>query len=134
MHIPHAIWANRANLGRIPKDKPLILCADRTDSAQRVAQDLQAMGLNVQGQIRGGVDAWRDAGLSLATSPQVPTDDQCIDFLFFVHDRHDGNLESAKRYLEWEQGLMAQLDDDERAVFRMPTESSTAQHTFTQQP
>lgn len=134
MHIPHAIWANRANLGRIPKDRPLILCADRADLAPRVAQDLQAMGLSVQGQMRGGVDAWRDAGLSLATSPQVPPDDQCIDFLFFVHDRHDGNLESAKRYLEWEQGLMAQLDDDERAVFRLPSEPSTAQHAFNQQP
>ena len=110
LHITHAIWANRANLGRIPKDKPLILCADRPDVAQRVAQELQAMGHSVQGQIRAGVDTWREAGLALASSPQVPTDDQCIDFLFFVHDRHDGNLESAKRYLEWEQGLMAQLD------------------------
>jgi hypothetical protein len=64
----------------------------------------------------------------------VPSDDQCIDFLFFVHDRHDGNLESAKRYLEWEQGLMAQLDDDERAVFRMPSERNVAQQTFTPKP
>jgi rhodanese-related sulfurtransferase len=134
LHITNAIWANRANLGRIPKDKPLILCADRPDVAQRVAQELQAMGHSVQGQIRSGVDTWRDAGLALASSPQVPTDDQCIDFLFFVHDRHDGNLESAKRYLEWEQGLMAQLDDEERAVFRLPPEPNTAQHAFTQQP
>ena len=65
---------------------------------------------------------------------QTPPDNQCIDFLFFVHDRHDGNLESAKRYLEWEQGLMAQLDDDERAVFRMPSERNVAQQTFTQKP
>ena len=134
LHIPNSIWANRANLDRIPRGKPLILCADRPDLAQRVAQDLQAMGLSVQGQMSGGVDAWREAGISLATSPMVPTDDQCIDFLFFVHDRHDGNLESAKRYLEWEQRLMAQLDDDERAVFRMPSVRNVAQQTFTQRP
>lgn len=134
LHITNAIWANRANLGRIPKDKPLILCADRPNVAQRVAQELQAMGHSVQGQIRAGVDTWREAGLALASSSQVPTDDQCIDFLFFVHDRHDGNLESAKRYLEWEQGLMAQLDEDERAVFRLPSEPNTAQHAFTQLP
>jgi len=134
LHIPNSIWANRANLDRIPKDKPLILCSDRTDLAQRVAQDLQAMGLSVQGQVSGGVDAWRDAGVSLETSPDVPSDAECIDFLFFVHDRHDGNLESAKRYLAWEQGLMAQLDDDERAVFRLPHETNRAQNTITQQP
>jgi len=51
-----------------------------------------------------------------------------------IHDRHDGNLESAKRYLEWEQGLMAQLDDEERAVFQLPSVPSTAQHAVTQQP
>ena len=70
----------------------------------------------------------------LASSPDVPADHQCIDFLFFVHDRHDGNLESAKRYLEWEQGLMAQLDDEERAVFQLTPKPSTAQHAVTQQP
>ena len=133
-HIKNSIWANRANLGQIPKDKPLILCADRPDVAQRVAQDLQAMGHIVQGQIRAGVNTWRDAGLALASSPDVPADHQCIDFLFFVHDRHDGNLESAKRYLEWEQGLMAQLDDEERAVFQLPSVPRTAQHAVTQQP
>ncbi len=51
-----------------------------------------------------------------------------------IHDRHDGNLESAKRHLEWEQGLMAQLDDEERAVFQLPSVPSTAQHAVTQQP
>jgi hypothetical protein len=39
--------------------------------------------------------------------------------LFFVHDRHDGNLESARRYLEWETGLIAQLDEQEHASFRL---------------
>lgn len=126
-HIPRATWASRARLHRIPKHLPLILCADRTDVAQRVAHDLRAMGLSVQGQIRGDVEAWREAGLSLETSPDEPADDECIDFLFFVHDRHDGNLESAKRYLAWEQGLMAQLDDDERAVFRLPHGFSISQ-------
>lgn len=45
------------------------------------------------------------------------TDEQCIDYLFFVHDRHDGNKEAARRYLEWETGLLAQLDEQERQEF-----------------
>jgi hypothetical protein len=51
-----------------------------------------------------------------------------------IHDRHDGNLESVKRYLEWEQGRMAQLDDDERAVFQLTPKPSTAHHAFTPKP
>jgi hypothetical protein len=51
-----------------------------------------------------------------------------------IHDRHDGNLESVKRYLEWEQGRMAQLDDEERAVFQLTPKPSTAQHAFTPKP
>jgi hypothetical protein len=39
--------------------------------------------------------------------------------LFFVHDRHDGNLDSARRYLEWETGLIAQLDPEEQQSFRL---------------
>jgi len=41
---------------------------------------------------------------------------ECIDHLFFVHDRHDGNLDAARRYLEWETGLLDQLDDQERSI------------------
>jgi hypothetical protein len=38
-----------------------------------------------------------------------------------VHDRHDGNKEAARRYLEWETGLVAQLDALELAALRLPT-------------
>lgn len=44
-------------------------------------------------------------------------DADCIDYLFFVHDRHDGNKEAAKRYLEWETNLIGQLDEQERNTF-----------------
>jgi hypothetical protein len=37
-----------------------------------------------------------------------------------VHDRHDGNLDAARRYLDWELGLIAQCSPDELAGFRIP--------------
>jgi len=52
----------------------------------------------------------------------MPPDEQCIDFLFFVHDRHQGNKEAARRYLEWETGLVAQLDASELAAFHLPAQ------------
>ena len=49
----------------------------------------------------------------------MPPDAECIDYLFFVHDRHAGNREAMKQYLAWETGLLAQLDEQDRASFRI---------------
>ncbi|MBT2303744.1 sulfurtransferase [Variovorax paradoxus] len=76
--------------------------------------------------LAGGMDAWRAAGLPIAASPDAPSDAECIDYLFFVHDRHDGNKEAARRYLAWETGLVAQLDAEEMAEFRLPVALSGA--------
>jgi len=51
-------------------------------------------------------------------TPDDPPDAECIDYLFFTHDRHSGNLAAAQAYLDWETGLVAQLDAQERAALR----------------
>ena len=53
----------------------------------------------------------------MAATPDQPADVDAIDYLFFVHDRHDGNLEAARGYLAWEIDLVAQLSAAERAAF-----------------
>ncbi|HEX7126795.1 MAG TPA: sulfurtransferase, partial [Thermodesulfobacteriota bacterium] len=59
-----------------------------------------------------------------------PDDASAIDYdyLFFVHDRHQGNLEASRRCLVWEMGLVDQMDERERAEFRLlvPTRPSPA--------
>jgi hypothetical protein len=55
----------------------------------------------------------------VAAGPESPSREEAIDFLWFVHDRHDGNLEASRAYLAWEQGLIAQLDAQERAAFTL---------------
>jgi 3-mercaptopyruvate sulfurtransferase SseA len=67
------------------------------------------MGLAVS-LLGGGLSAWLAEGLALESSPSLPPDSDCIDFLFFVHDRHDGNRAAARQYLAWEVQLVAQLD------------------------
>ena len=62
---------------------------------------------------------WTAAGLPAVSTPGTPADADCIDYLFFVHDRHDGNAEAARGYIAWEQGLLAQLDADERGVLKI---------------
>jgi hypothetical protein len=46
-------------------------------------------------------------------------DADCIDFLFFVHDRHQGDAEAARQYLAWETGLLDQLNSTRRSAARL---------------
>lgn len=61
-------------------------------------------------RVDGDEPDWRVAGITLLATPQDPSDAEAVDFLFLVHDRHDGNLDSARNYLAWELGLTALLD------------------------
>lgn len=122
LHASSAQWATRARLSQLSQsnpDKALVLFADDPVAAQYFAEDAKTHGLTVLGLVAGGLKAWRAAGLATESTTDVPTEADCIDFLFFVHDRHDGNLESARRYLEWETGLIAQLDEQERTSFQL---------------
>ncbi len=69
--------------------------------------------------LEGGLATWTNADYALEASPQVPADADRIDYLFFVHDRHAGNRAAMKQYLAWETGLMAQLDEQEKPLFKV---------------
>jgi rhodanese-related sulfurtransferase len=119
-HIPGSRWSIRPRLAAaVAGDRrPVVLIADEPAVAACAALELQSLGVMHQ-VLAGGLAAWREAGLPLQASEHMPPDRECIDFLFFVHDRHDGNKEAARQYLAWETGLVAQLDARERAEFRL---------------
>lgn len=119
-HLSGAAWAIRPRLSKLGLGgcEPVYLAGD-ADVAALAAIDLRDLGVEQIFRVTGDPADWRSAGLPVEASPDAPTQEEAIDFLWFVHDRHDGNLESARRYLTWEQGLMAQLDPDERAEFRL---------------
>ena len=94
----------------------ICLIADDDEIASLAAIDLHEMGYEDVRLVSGGLSAWKSAGLPTETGwPEVMP--QAIDFLAFVHDRHDGNLDAARRYLAWETGLVDRLDPQERATF-----------------
>jgi 3-mercaptopyruvate sulfurtransferase SseA len=74
------------------------------------------MGYDRVQLVSGGFPAWKSAGLATETGWTEPSSHP-IDFLAFVHDRHDGNLDAARQYLAWETGLVDRLDPQERATF-----------------
>ncbi|NNK78916.1 MAG: rhodanese [Litoreibacter sp.] len=55
-----------------------------------------------------------------ASKPAAPTQGQLApDIPWFAHGRHDGDHDASRLYLSWEQGLVAQLDPEERAQFHL---------------
>ncbi len=122
-HMAGAIWSIRPRLATValPSDRSdVVLVADDDAVAALAAAELLARrDVSSVSVLTGGFAAWAAAGLPCESSPDQPSDQACIDFLFFVHDRHEGNREAARRYLEWETGLIAQLDSDELAEFDM---------------
>ena len=128
-HIPQALWSIRP---RLPQDvmnetRQLVLVADDAALAAWAAASELAGLSPAPLLLEGGMAAWRAAGLPVEATPALPADADCIDYLFFVHDRHDGNKDAARRYLAWETGLVAQLDAQERSAFRLPA-ASAARH------
>lgn len=121
-HIAGARWATRAGLAECLPPKPsfVVLVADDPALAAWAVSSEWPRDRKRPLLLEGSMDAWRDAGLPEVTTPQDPPDADCIDFLFFVHDRHDGNKDAARRYLAWETGLVGQLDPDELAAFSLP--------------
>jgi rhodanese-related sulfurtransferase len=125
-HIPQARWSIRPRLADEARKetRQLVLVSDDAALAAWAAASELAGHSSAPLLLEGGMAAWRRAGLPVEATPELPADAECIDYLFFVHDRHDGNKEAARRYLAWETGLVAQLDAEERAAFRLPAASA----------
>lgn len=119
-HIVGAGWINRAELPQqaqyLDPDQPVWIFAAEASLAWAIAWDLQQdFGINAQ-VILGGIAEWQQAGWSL-TEGEL-SDEQRIDFLFWLHDRHSGNLQASRDYLAWEAGLPAAIEREALHGFR----------------
>ena len=120
-HIPGSRWSIRTRIAADAKNakQPVVLVGD-SDVARLAATELLDAGISDVRLLKGGLAAWTAASHATVATPDSPADRDCIDYLFFVHDRHAGNREAMKQYLAWETGLMAQLGEQDKAVFRLP--------------
>lgn len=119
-HIKGAAWSIRPRLASLDlgAEDDVVLCASDKAVAELAAMDLRDAGVSrIRFLTDGRVDDWRAAGLDIVATPATPADAERIDFLFFVHDRHLGNPEASRAYLNWELGLIGQLKDWELALF-----------------
>lgn len=120
-HIPRSRWSTRVRLAADAHtaEEPIVLTAADADIARLAATELLEAGFEDLRLFDGGPGAWSRAGYAIESSPAAPPDAECIDYLFFVHDRHAGNREAMRQYLAWETGLIAQLDEQDRASFKI---------------
>jgi rhodanese-related sulfurtransferase len=118
-HIEGAIWATRARLDQLGIDDPtdIVLVGQSASLVAGAMNEFRALTGKIPENVSvSGHDDWQLVGINVVETPDSPSEEDCIDYLFFVHDRHDGNLDAARRYLEWETGLLDQLDDQEKGV------------------
>src|SRR5688572_21100528 len=128
-HIPGSRWTIRTRIAADVSGAPavaVVLVADDPDIARMAAVDLREAGVTDIHLLDGGLAAWTRAGYATEGSPGTPSDPESIDYLFFVHDRHAGNREGMKQYLSWETGLLAQLDEADKAAFNIGPVPPTA--------
>ena len=121
-HVKGFIWSIRPQLKQLPaiQKASVVIVADDLAIANLAALELSEAGAT---HIQINIDKpqqWKAAGLEIIATPSLPSDQESIDYLFFVHDRHDGNRAAAMRYLEWEINLLNQIDEQERQSYRLP--------------
>lgn len=122
-HIQNAVWTIRPLLHSMSaqiKDQAILVLAEEEIIAQLATKDLVELGAK---SVSFNVDPpskWSQVKLRVRSTPEHPSDKECIDYLFFVHDRHDGNKAAARQYLAWEMNLLAQIDEQEKAAFKLP--------------
>src|SRR5690606_34221665 len=92
-HVAGARRVTRPRIGRLKLDpaRPVYLIGPHA-AAALVAGDLQGLGHGNVYVVEGGQAALAAAGATIEASPDDPPAEEAIDFLSFVHDRHDGNL------------------------------------------
>lgn len=126
-HPQGARWTIRPRLPqalhRVAPPHGVLFIASQADSAALLLHDAQAAG--IQRCAWTLWEHWQQAGLPVVHQDSTLSDADAIDYLFFVHDRHDGNLEAARQYLAWETGLIAQCSPQELGIFRLPANTST---------
>jgi ABC-type amino acid transport substrate-binding protein len=125
-HLQGAQWGIRPLLAAqvAGETRPLVLLADDPRVAQLAASELPT----AQRERARLLSDWATLDLPQVENDGALADAQCIDFLFFVHDRHAGNKEAARQYLAWETGLIAQMTAEEIASFTPLQVTAGVQH------
>jgi rhodanese-related sulfurtransferase len=121
-HIPGAWFAVRArlgdSLGKVPKAAMLVLTSPDGALARLAAAELAVSGYTELRVLAGGTDSWRAAGLPLTGGREAMADTP-NDCWRRPYDPYAGEG-ARQRYLDWETGLVGQIEREGDVGFRIP--------------
>jgi rhodanese-related sulfurtransferase len=123
-HIEGATWSIRPRLQQLGLNAENLVILITTDDgvAALAAQRLSELGITAVQQLSGDEASWQDAGLQIVATPEVPSDADGIELVYHWQHRNNpngGDPAAAHAYLDWEVGLVDQLDEQERGSFRL---------------
>ena len=120
-HIPGSWFLTRAcidtDVEALPRCGANVLVTDDHAYAALVAADLERLG-HLAKVLAGGINAWADAGLPLESGLQNLASEPNDTVLFGSdYDEQSKDFREGRAYLEWEIGLVHQLEDDPGAPY-----------------
>jgi rhodanese-related sulfurtransferase len=127
-HIPGASWLQRSLLTRTgsaalpPAERYVVTCGSSL-LARYAVEELSALTQKPVTVLKGGNAAWRAAGLPVQqgeTRLLQPRDDRYRR----PYEGTDNAASAMQAYLDWEYGLIAQLDRDGTHGFNVLTPSA----------
>lgn len=96
---------------------PLLLVPDFS-IAHCAIEELHQYGIEAR-FVLDAPDFWESGDIEIEHEAEHPALEDCIDYLFFAHDRHSGNKDAAREYLAWELGLIDSMDPRDVQRFRV---------------
>lgn len=123
-HLEGARWSVRPRISQLQlsSDTPVLLLGNQ-QQAECVGMDLCSAGCDCYWLIGsadpGAAEDWQQAGLVTLETADSPADEDRIDYLVFTAKRHQGDRADSLLYLEWEQNLLNQIDEQERNSFNL---------------
>lgn len=125
-HINGSVWSVRPLLDglNLGEDTPVLIIATDDVTAGLAAQRLSELGTKTIRRIGGNDEGWKAAGFDVVATSDDPMDADTEAMLYYVHERNMPNSSeaAANAYLDWEIGLVDQLDAQERAAFRLASD------------
>ena len=121
-HIAGAWFAVRSRLAqsleKIPDADLLVITSDDGLIARFAATEAASLTATPVQYLEGGTAAWADAGLALVSGEEHMADEP-EDMWLKPYDRSTGIEEAMNAYLDWEIGLVDQINEDGTTNFRL---------------
>ena len=121
-HLPGARMIRReevpAWMSAQPSDSEIVLLSPDGVFAGVAAGDVTDPNARTVSVLAGGTEAWQSAGYPVEVGEDSSREEEPADVWYKPYERRDAVEEAMQAYLDWELGLVAQVEKDGCTTFR----------------